>query len=132
MRPCTALLLLGCCLLLGALVARAEDKKPPTLDDDLKALQGTWSTGPDFVVTVRDKNLGMVIGRDASGGYDFTMEESNGKRYLVLDATNLPKGWSNRVSYKLDGNQLVLTTEDGKLFGPKGAKLTRSEKKGNK
>jgi hypothetical protein len=132
MRPCTALFLLGPWLLVAALAARAEDKKPPTLDDDLKVLQGAWSTGPEFVVSFRDKTMGILLGRDAAGGYDFTMEESNGKRYLVLDTKNLPKGWSNRVSYQLDGNQLLLTSEDGKLFGPKGRKLTRSEKKGDK
>jgi hypothetical protein len=127
MRRFAATALILCLLGLLGCISTAEEKKSPTLEDDLKALQGQWRS-PTLVFTFRDnKELGIVFGGDASGSFSFELKEKDNKRHIVFQSS--PKAEPTWLSYKIEGNRLLMTVEQGKFAGAKKIELTRAEKK---
>jgi hypothetical protein len=118
-------------LSLVTLASNGQEKKPPTLDDDLKALQGKWGT-PAFSLTFGEKLMRLDLGGDAGAAFSFTLEEKNQKRYIVFDESDVKPlpNFPRAVAYKVDGKQLILTVEEEgkKILSQKELKLPRAGK----
>ena len=116
-------------LSLLTLASNGQEKKPPTVDDDLKALQGKWGTRA-FSLTFREKLMRLDLGGDAGAAFSFRLEEKNEKRYIVFDESDVKRvpNFPREAAYKIDGNQLIVTVEEEgkKLLSQKELKLPRA------
>ena len=120
----------------------AQPEKPPTLKDDLKALEGEWRTGEKSPATIEctfdpgddvfrpQGRVKLVVNlkEDRHGNAPYDLKEQDGKRYIVFDpAVEKISGLPRRWRYTLEKDALTLTTDDGKYKGE--YKLERTKKK---
>jgi len=122
-----------------AVSAGGDEPQKPSADDDLKALQGHWTfVGPkanaySFVFdgkAVTFSSSGPAASLPRAKAVPFEIEGADGKRVLKLDEQKAPEGIGRAISYRLDGDRLVLTITDGEK-GAREYKLARRKQDKN-
>ena len=137
-------------LLMPAGWASADEPKvakATTLEDDLKKLEGKWSSAdkqpPQWTVTIQlarrddklrvDHSLWVIEWKGKTGSSKvealgiFALKEADKKRYATFDYAGTGGAFPAAIGYRFDGETLILAVGEGLLKGE--YKLERVKKK---
>jgi len=128
-----------------ALSDEPKPAKATTLEDDLKKLEGKWSTADkqplQWTVTIQlSRKGGKIGGEDAAWVIDqnkgqfklevsgpFEVKEVEKKRFIAPDKISVLAGFPATIGYRFDGETLILIAAEGDFKGE--YKLDRVNKK---
>ncbi len=128
--------------------AEQNADKAPTLEEDLKKLEGKWSNGdkqlPKWTVTIELlRKDGKIIGQKATWNVvskfkseilthdstsEFKLNEANKKRFIMPAEVSTLLGFPKTVGYRFEGEALILTPGESLLELPGEYKLERVKK----